>query len=704
MASAPPLPTQPRQERNDRELGAVRHSDDIGGGGRGRRRWSLDAQPAARPTREKATAAAAETLAAAGKPQPSSSASPPARCGVCLADFTQYRRPHRCRACGRAVCATCSPARRPKRTCKRCAAGSAAPRVVAAAFPPPPVVAAPYAARAAGAAAPRASRSGAGSRARVLVEAQAPSVEPVAAVAGATHPAVAAGAGGPEEEGTGGPEGPNSPDNSSSSANVSIEGAKASDSVVEGVGEGQRTGGPDLPGDVGGGELEGPTCPAGNGDEEVEGSDRLGGDRAETTVGALENASHVGDTVRSFPDRVLSGNSPTRMGRKSAAAEPDGSGPAGSAASGRDGLPPLSRGAPCSTEEHVVSGPEAATADGDRAVSSETMVGVVVKGGHQREEQGPVLIGGLRLGDGGGEGPVATERGDTDSLGTPATAAQQGSTQGRGGDEDVDVATAAVEELRQAGLDLSTAGRASIAEGRASENTEGPEAISGLLATPHQIGGGEKEEEEVTVVTGVRPILKLKGPFHDASRPVDSETAGGGLSTNNSAVPVSLDREEGTRGQENDSAEKTVGGKKFCDRERGVADKPLVAPALPRDEGAGGGGPQRVAEPPTASPYGFPEGAGNGNSNVGPNITADESAKGEAAALLATAVAPPPAPSHSNPPNTRIEAHHGGAVGRVVLAEGGEDAEDGIAEGDEAAGDWMTALKYLMQNGLSCFH
>ncbi|CAN0540586.1 unnamed protein product, partial [Ectocarpus sp. 8 AP-2014] len=51
------------------------------------------------------------------------------QCGVCRAEFTRYRRPHRCRACGKAVCATCSPARLPKRTCRPCAGDSAIPRV-----------------------------------------------------------------------------------------------------------------------------------------------------------------------------------------------------------------------------------------------------------------------------------------------------------------------------------------------------------------------------------------------------------------------------------------------------------------------------------------------------------------------------------------------------------------------------------------------
>ncbi|CAN0577970.1 unnamed protein product, partial [Ectocarpus sp. 12 AP-2014] len=57
------------------------------------------------------------------------------QCGVCRAEFTRYRRPHRCRACGKVVCATCSPARLPKRTCKPCAGDSAIPRVFPVASP-----------------------------------------------------------------------------------------------------------------------------------------------------------------------------------------------------------------------------------------------------------------------------------------------------------------------------------------------------------------------------------------------------------------------------------------------------------------------------------------------------------------------------------------------------------------------------------------
>ncbi|CAM9943490.1 unnamed protein product, partial [Ectocarpus sp. 4 AP-2014] len=64
-------------------------------------------------------------------------------CAVCEAEFTQLRRPHRCRRCLEPVCAPCSPARLPvpgagslelKRTCKLCVGddAAAAPRVGAA--------------------------------------------------------------------------------------------------------------------------------------------------------------------------------------------------------------------------------------------------------------------------------------------------------------------------------------------------------------------------------------------------------------------------------------------------------------------------------------------------------------------------------------------------------------------------------------------
>ncbi|CAM9963673.1 unnamed protein product, partial [Ectocarpus sp. 8 AP-2014] len=65
-------------------------------------------------------------------------------CAVCEAEFTQLRRPHRCRRCLEPVCAPCSPARLPvpgagslelKRTCKLCVGddAAAAPLVGAAA-------------------------------------------------------------------------------------------------------------------------------------------------------------------------------------------------------------------------------------------------------------------------------------------------------------------------------------------------------------------------------------------------------------------------------------------------------------------------------------------------------------------------------------------------------------------------------------------
>ncbi|CAB1097414.1 unnamed protein product [Ectocarpus sp. CCAP 1310/34] len=64
-------------------------------------------------------------------------------CAVCEGEFTQLRRPHRCRRCLEPVCAPCSPARLPvpgagslelKRTCKLCVGddAAAAPRVGAA--------------------------------------------------------------------------------------------------------------------------------------------------------------------------------------------------------------------------------------------------------------------------------------------------------------------------------------------------------------------------------------------------------------------------------------------------------------------------------------------------------------------------------------------------------------------------------------------
>ncbi|CAM9102219.1 unnamed protein product, partial [Scytosiphon promiscuus] len=77
-------------------------------------------------------------------PLPSSSSSPALRCSVCRANFTAFLRPHRCRKCGETVCATCSPARTPKRTCKRCVGDSEEPLVLAVASPHPPAVAVPF--------------------------------------------------------------------------------------------------------------------------------------------------------------------------------------------------------------------------------------------------------------------------------------------------------------------------------------------------------------------------------------------------------------------------------------------------------------------------------------------------------------------------------------------------------------------------------
>ncbi|CAN0530856.1 unnamed protein product, partial [Ectocarpus sp. 12 AP-2014] len=84
-------------------------------------------------------------------------------CAVCEAEFTQLRRPHRCRRCLEPVCAPCSPARLPvpgagslelKRTCKLCvgddtaaapvvgaATSSRRPKAVGAAAAPSPRVA-----------------------------------------------------------------------------------------------------------------------------------------------------------------------------------------------------------------------------------------------------------------------------------------------------------------------------------------------------------------------------------------------------------------------------------------------------------------------------------------------------------------------------------------------------------------------------------
>ncbi|CAM9510937.1 unnamed protein product [Ectocarpus sp. 13 AM-2016] len=94
----------------------VRRSVTFAVDDRDRRRPSLDSEP-----RRRTVSAAASSAQH--------------QCGVCRAEFTRYRRPHRCRACGKVVCATCSPARLPKRTCKPCAGDSAIPRVFPVASP-----------------------------------------------------------------------------------------------------------------------------------------------------------------------------------------------------------------------------------------------------------------------------------------------------------------------------------------------------------------------------------------------------------------------------------------------------------------------------------------------------------------------------------------------------------------------------------------
>ncbi|CAN0496010.1 unnamed protein product [Ectocarpus sp. 12 AP-2014] len=94
----------------------VRRSVTFAVGDRDRRRPSLDSEPRRRTVSSAASSAQQQ-------------------CGVCRSEFTRYRRPHRCRACGKVVCATCSPARLPKRTCKPCAGDSAIPRVFPVASP-----------------------------------------------------------------------------------------------------------------------------------------------------------------------------------------------------------------------------------------------------------------------------------------------------------------------------------------------------------------------------------------------------------------------------------------------------------------------------------------------------------------------------------------------------------------------------------------
>ncbi|CAN0445866.1 unnamed protein product, partial [Pylaiella littoralis] len=81
----------------------------------------------------------------ASMPSASSSSSSLLRwCGVCDAEFTRLRRPHRCRQCLEAVCASCSPARLPvpgtgslelKRTCKACTGNLVGPQIDAVASP-----------------------------------------------------------------------------------------------------------------------------------------------------------------------------------------------------------------------------------------------------------------------------------------------------------------------------------------------------------------------------------------------------------------------------------------------------------------------------------------------------------------------------------------------------------------------------------------
>ncbi|CAB1118575.1 unnamed protein product [Ectocarpus sp. CCAP 1310/34] len=97
-----------------------------------RRRPSLDSNP----RRRTASSAGRKIFPSSSSSSPSSLASSQQQqCGVCRAEFTRYRRPHRCRACSKVVCATCSPARLPKRTCKPCAGDSAIPRVFSVVSP-----------------------------------------------------------------------------------------------------------------------------------------------------------------------------------------------------------------------------------------------------------------------------------------------------------------------------------------------------------------------------------------------------------------------------------------------------------------------------------------------------------------------------------------------------------------------------------------
>ncbi|CAM9762985.1 unnamed protein product [Pylaiella littoralis] len=174
-----------------------------GNGDRGRyRRHSLgnpESHAGVGPAAAAAAAAGTTTLS-----RSSSLSSISGRCGVCQDEFTRYRRPHRCRACGKAVCATCSPARLPKRTCKRCARGSAAPQVVVVAstrWQPPPAVA-PHmritgvepVVQAAGVA--QAARRSVGSTARVFAGVASKVVSFVAAAGAAAAQSAATGVGG----------------------------------------------------------------------------------------------------------------------------------------------------------------------------------------------------------------------------------------------------------------------------------------------------------------------------------------------------------------------------------------------------------------------------------------------------------------------------------------------------------------------------
>lgn len=326
--------------------------------------------------------------------------------------------------------------------------------------------------------------------------------------------------------------------------------------------------------------------------------------------------------------------------------------------------------------------------------------------GYRRKDQGVVraAAAGLRLENGGDEKLVAAERGAADSLATAAP--QQSNGQGRCEDKDVEAATTTVGGGQgEAAVDFSTAGRGSTAESRVSETAAEPEKDSGLLVTlptdedaergtksQHEHSGGKerKEEEEGTaVVTEVGAILQ--GPSDKAPGLVDSEPAA-------ASVSVSLAKEERARGQESDAAENVIGGNSLCDRESGVADKSLVAAALPRDEELGGGGLQLTVESPRAPSWGVPEGADNNINVVGPHTTAGGESRGEAT----TIVAPPPA-CHSNPHTTRIETRIGAESGDipssrgVVVSAGGDEGAGSAGEGG-----FLAALKGLVQKGGSC--